>query len=77
MVGEVLAAHSDLGSPGPYIPTFYQLQEKLHVEHSCESSKVSVVIVPCNDIISRLHCFPPTECLDATAFSSFVLPGSI
>ena len=39
MVGKMLAARSDLGSPGPYIPTVYQLTEKMDV-HSCELSKV-------------------------------------
>ena len=43
MVGKVLAAQSDLGCPGPYIPTFYQLKENMHV-HSCESSKVSTSV---------------------------------
>ena len=58
MVGLVLAAQSDLGCPGPYIPTFYQLKEILHV-HPCESSKVNI----------HVQCSMMLEFLELTVFN--------
>ena len=52
MVGKVLAAQSDLGSPGPYIPTFYQLKEKMHIP-ARESSKELTAFHPQNALMQQ------------------------
>ena len=48
MIGKVLTVHKHFGTPGPYIPSFYQLEQQLHITESCEESKVCVCYVMSN-----------------------------
>ena len=49
MIVQVLMSQGVSGLPGPYIPTFYQLDEDLHICFS-DTSKVRMFLKPSNSI---------------------------
>ena len=82
---EVLMSQGVSGSPGPYIPTFYQVDVGLHIGSS-ETSKVRMSLFQEKPINIQFNLFQHSscllsnnlciaECLNAAALSSSVLPN--
>ena len=74
MIALVLMSQGVSGSPGPYIPPFYQLEGSLHI-YSIEASKVREHGNIINSAIYQPLPLPYiSERLDAAALSSPILP---
>lgn len=58
LIGEILMQPADLGSPGPYIPLFYQIQPLIHATKQLQG--VHHIIFVFFTLYKILLFFPPS-----------------